>query len=58
MIKAIGVVAGALIALKLGGWLSWGWLWVLAPLWLPLAAVVGIMLAVLLVTLFKGEEEQ
>jgi hypothetical protein len=58
MIKVICVVAAALVALKLMGWLSWGWLWVLAPLWLPLALVMGIMAVVLMVTLCKGEEKQ
>ena len=39
-----------LISLKLIGWISWGWLWILAPLWLPLAGAVlgGIWLTILL----------
>lgn len=28
------------IGLKLAGVIAWSWLWVLAPLWLPLACVL------------------
>ena len=36
----------ALVALKLCGVIGWSWLWVLAPLWMPVAAVIvlGIIL--------------
>ena len=30
-----GLLAVLFIGLKLGGVIAWGWLWVLAPLWLP-----------------------
>jgi len=37
-------IAGALlvvfIVLKLTGVITWSWLWVLAPFWIPLAIVV------------------
>ncbi len=33
------------IGLKLGGAIDWPWLWVLSPLWLPLA-LVAVILAV------------
>jgi hypothetical protein len=33
------------VGLKLGGVIDWDWLWVLAPLWLPIVAVIGIFLA-------------
>lgn len=37
-----GLLAIVFIALKLLGVLSWSWMWVLAPLWMPLAlAVIG-----------------
>jgi len=29
------------IALKLTGVITWSWLWVLSPIWLPLASVFG-----------------
>lgn len=33
------------VALKLTGHVDWSWLWVLAPLWLPTAIVLGIVAA-------------
>ena len=37
------------IALKLCGVIHWSWLWVLAPLWIPLAIVIiGVILLLLL----------
>lgn len=37
------------IALKLCGVIHWSWLWVLAPLWIPLAVVIiGVILLLLL----------
>jgi len=31
------------IALKLLGKIDWSWLWILAPLWIPLAIVLGVL---------------
>lgn len=46
------------IILKFSGYISWPWLWVLSPLWLPWAcifAIVGIILLVLLIIIeFKS----
>ena len=36
------------IGLKLTGYVSWSWWWVLAPIWAPLAIVLGILLIFLL----------
>ncbi len=33
------------IALKLMGHITWGWEWVLAPLWMPIAAIIGFCVA-------------
>ena len=30
-----------LVALKITGHLDWSWLWVLAPMWLPPAILIG-----------------
>jgi hypothetical protein len=30
------------VGLKLTGFVSWPWYWVLAPLWVPLAALVSV----------------
>ena len=36
-----GLLAIVFIALKLAGYIAWGWMWVLAPLWLPF--IVGMV---------------
>jgi hypothetical protein len=42
----------ALIAGKLLGHIHWTWLWVMAPLWLPVLAAVALI--VIVVALFAG----
>lgn len=42
-----GLLALLFIGLKLTGHIDWSWLWVLAPLWLPAAAVLAIVGAIL-----------
>ena len=34
------------ITLKLTGYITWSWLWVLAPIWIPLAIVCVLFLIV------------
>jgi hypothetical protein len=40
----LGLLALVFITLKLTGVIAWSWLWVLAPLWGPLAIGLGILL--------------
>lgn len=35
------------LVLKLTGTVDWSWIWVTAPLWMPFAFVIGLVLAVL-----------
>lgn len=42
-----GLLAIVFITLKLTGIITWSWLWVLSPLWLGLAIVLGIMAIVI-----------
>ena len=47
-----GALAIVFITLKLVGTISWSWIWVLSPLWIPLAIlfiVVGIIGLLLLI---------
>lgn len=39
------LIAAVFIVLKLTGVISWGWLWVLSPIWLPVVMllIVGII---------------
>lgn len=48
-----GLLAVALIVLKLTGVINWSWLWVLAPIWIPTAVTIAIIVIVLIVVLVK-----
>ena len=39
-----GLLTIAFIVLKLIGVIDWSWIWVLAPTWIPLALVLGILI--------------
>jgi len=41
-----GILAIVFIVLKLCGVINWSWLWVLAPLWGPIALVLAILLLI------------
>ena len=45
----IGLLTLVFITLKLTGFIQWSWLWVLCPIWAPLAilSVVGILYLIL-----------
>lgn len=45
----LGLLTILFIGLKLTGYIAWSWLWVLAPLWIPLAIVVVIFLVAIIV---------
>lgn len=44
-----GLLTVAFIVLKLMGYISWSWVWVLAPLWIPLLAGLAIFSVVLII---------
>ena len=48
-----GLLAVAFIVLKLTGAINWSWLWVLAPIWIPTAITLAIIVIVLIVVLAK-----
>jgi len=39
----IGWLTLLFIGLKLTGNIAWSWWWVLAPVWLPIAALIAVM---------------
>lgn len=43
----IALVTVVFVTLKLVGTVSWSWVWVLSPLWLPFAILFGFMLITL-----------
>lgn len=53
-----GLLTIAFIVLKLTGAISWSWLWVLAPIWIPAAIVLAVLLVVLIVVLVKEGVKQ
>lgn len=49
-----GLLTLLFIGLKLGGVIDWNWLWVLSPLWVPLAAVLVVVVLIVAALLFAG----
>lgn len=47
----LGALTILFIALKLTHVIDWSWWWVLAPLWIPVAVVLGIIAIVAIVIL-------
>lgn len=41
------------IALKLLGKIAWGWIWVLSPLWIPMAMIFGFFTVIIMIAVFK-----
>ena len=48
-----GLLAIAFIVLKLCGIITWSWVWVLAPLWIPLVLVILILIILFFVVLVR-----
>ncbi len=45
----LSLLAVLFIGLKLTGHLMWGWVWVLAPIWAPVALVIIVLFVVFVV---------
>ena len=43
-----GMLTILFIALKLMGYIDWNWLWVLAPMWVPIAMFIGVIIATII----------
>lgn len=43
-----GLLTILFIGLKLAGYIAWPWLWVLSPLWIPIAVTLFIFVLVLI----------
>lgn len=50
-----GLLTIVFITLKLTGYIAWSWWWVLSPLWIPLAVVLGIFAIVFLIAAIAGK---
>ena len=40
-ISLLGLITLIFVVSKIAGWITFSWLWVFAPLWLPIAVVLG-----------------
>ena len=49
-----GLLTIVFITLKLIGYISWSWLWVLAPLWIPLAIFTVIFAIAMVIVLIAA----
>lgn len=49
----VGVLGLIFITLKLTGHITWSWLWVLAPFWIPLAIALLIILGAVIYEIFR-----
>ena len=48
-----GLLTVAFIILKLTGFITWSWVWVLAPLWIPVVIVLLIIIIGCIVVFIK-----
>jgi hypothetical protein len=49
-----GILGLIFITLKLTGHITWSWLWVLSPFWIPIALVLVIFLIAFIVAMFTS----
>ena len=49
----LSILLVAFIVLKLCGVITWPWLWVLSPFWIPLVIAVVVLIVIGLVVLIK-----
>jgi hypothetical protein len=46
--RALTLLLVLFVGLKLIGHISWSWLWVLAPIWVPVITILGIVIILFL----------
>lgn len=44
-----GLLTVLFIGLKLAGFISWSWWWVLGPLWIPLAVILPLLMIAVII---------
>ena len=47
-VSFLGLLTLLFIGLKLTGYITWSWIWVLAPLWIPISIALLLLSAVIL----------
>lgn len=53
-----GVLLIVFVVLKLTGNISWPWIWVLSPIWIPLLLVCAVVLVASIVVLYRAWKGQ
>ena len=51
----LGILGLIFITLKLTGYITWSWLWVLSPFWIPLGILILIAIIVFIVAMFSNK---
>ena len=41
------------IGLKLTGHITWSWMWVLSPIWISMLLIIGLVLALVMLGIYK-----
>jgi fatty acid desaturase len=49
----VGLLTILFIALKLTGFITWSWIWVLSPIWIVLGLVLVILLGIAIIAFLK-----
>lgn len=49
-----GMLTIAFIVLKLCGVIDWSWVWVVAPIWIPLAFVISVYIICIIIGVIVG----
>lgn len=52
-ISFAGLLTVLFIGLKLTGYIAWSWWWVLSPIWITFAVVIGVILIILAFLIIK-----
>jgi hypothetical protein len=51
----LGILGLIFITLKLTGYITWSWLWVLSPFWIPLGILILIAIIVFIIAMFSNK---
>jgi hypothetical protein len=51
----LGILGLIFITLKLTGHITWSWLWVLSPFWIPIGILILIAIIVFIVAMFSNK---
>lgn len=53
----LGLLGVAFIVLKLTGFISWSWWWVLAPIWVPITLLIILTVFLFVMEFIYGRDE-